>query len=121
MWQKMGLLLLGVVVFISGFFAGAYFMFAGGNLSLSSQLYAGGMEMVAVLRSLDKNEQSRAKSILCNSINTRLVIISTANQLLNERQRAEVDSLKAEAFGTAGEIQQFDNLTSSLCPRDMLQ
>ncbi|KFZ39196.1 hypothetical protein HR45_02045 [Shewanella mangrovi] len=77
--------------------------------------------MVSVLESLDKGDESRAKSILCNSINTRLVIMEAAAVQLSEAQRMELDSLKMSVFGGEKKQQQLANQVASLCPRVVAQ
>ncbi|GAA6204713.1 MULTISPECIES: hypothetical protein, partial [Thalassotalea] len=73
-----------IFIFLSGLTAG----FLGGILNAASpvigQVWAGAKEMQAAISLIDKNELSRARDLLCNSIQTRLVIMDQLQPVKSE-------------------------------------
>lgn len=73
-----------LIVFLSGLTAG----FLGGILNAASpvigQLWASSKEMQAVISLIDEKKFSKARNLLCNSIQTRLVIMDQLQPIKNE-------------------------------------
>ena len=79
-------------IFVGGFFSGSYIGIAAGATPAVNQIWAGAKEMQAAIILI--NENDKAKTLLCNSIKTRLVIMNMAKPAqttIADRQLQELE------------------------------
>lgn len=88
-----------LVVFLSGIGVGMYGGLTVGASSSVSQLWAGAKEMQAAISLIDKQEIKKARSLLCNSIKTRVVIMDIAQPIKNNTSSSQLDDVKDYVFG----------------------
>lgn len=71
-------------IFLAGLTAGFFGAILHSASPVIGQVWAGAKEMQAAISLIDKNELSKARTLLCNSIQTRLVIIEQLQPIKNE-------------------------------------
>lgn len=64
-----------------------------------SQLWAGAKEMQAAISLIDKQEINKARSLLCNSIKTRVVIMDFAQPIKSETSSKQLEDVESYVFG----------------------
>ncbi|MDN3652524.1 hypothetical protein QWY77_07065 [Thalassotalea ponticola] len=90
-----------LVIFVAGTLFGGYAGIAASNAPSVGQLWAGAKEMQAAIGLIDANEPNKARSLLCNSIKTRLVIMEMSEPLLNDGVKAQSKELEYVAVNVA--------------------
>lgn len=88
-----------LLVFLSGIGVGMYGGLAVGASPSVSQLWAGAKEMQAAISLIDKQEVSKARSLLCNSIKTRVVIMDFAQPIKNNTSSSQLQDVEDYVFG----------------------
>ncbi|AWB57959.1 hypothetical protein [Colwellia sp. Arc7-D] len=81
-------------IFVGGFFTGSYIGIAAGATPAVNQIWAGAKEMQAAIILINENDVDKAKTLLCNSIKTRLVIMNMAKPAqttIADRQLQELE------------------------------
>jgi len=81
-------------IFVIGFFSGSYIGIAFSATPAVNQIWAGAKEMQAAISLINQNEVDEAKSLLCNSIKTRIVIMNMAKPVqtsVTDRQLQELE------------------------------
>ena len=94
MTSKIILSLFTLLIFLAGLGSGMYFGIAAGTAPAVGQLWAGAKEMQAAIILIDKNMPQKAKTLLCSSIKTRIVIMDLSKPLQGEiivRQTQELE------------------------------
>ena len=81
-------------VFVAGFFSGSYMGLASSATPAVNQIWAGAKEMQAAITYINQDEVDKAKTLLCNSIKTRIVIMNMAKPAqtaIADRQLQELE------------------------------
>jgi hypothetical protein len=101
-----------LLVFLSGIGVGMYGGLAAGASPSVSQLWAGAKEMQGAISYIDQQKPDKARSLLCNSIKTRVVIMDFAQPIKTNVSSNQVDELENYVFG---EIEKNKKELSALC------
>lgn len=92
-----------LLVFLSGVGIGIYGGIAVGASPSVSQLWAGAKEMQAAISYIDQQKSDKARSLLCNSIKTRVVIMDFAQPIKTNVSSNQVEELENYVFGLIAE------------------
>ena len=89
-----------LVVFLSGIGIGMYSGLAVGAAPSVSQLWAGAKEMQAAISYIDQQKPEKARSLLCNSIKTRVVIMDFVQPIKSEISSGQIKELEKYLFNS---------------------
>lgn len=101
-----------LLVFLSGIGIGIYGGLAVSSSPSVSQIWAGAKEMQGAISYIDQQKPNKARSLLCNSIKTRVVIMDFAQPIKTNVSSNQVEELKNYVFG---EIEKDKKELSALC------
>jgi len=99
-------------VFFSGIGVGMYGGISVGASPSVSQLWAGAKEMQAAITFIDKQEVDKARSLLCNSIKTRVVIMDFAQPIKTKISSNQLEDVEGYVFG---QIKKDKSGLSAIC------
>ncbi len=88
-----------LLVFLSGAGVGVY---VGGTVVASPlvyQVWAGAKEMQGAISYIDQQKSDKARSLLCNSIKARIVIMDFAQPIKTNASSNQVEELENYVFG----------------------
>ena len=85
-------------VFLSGAAVGMYGGIAVGASPSVSQLWAGAKEMQAAISYIDQQKTDKARSLLCNSIKTRVEIMDFVQPIKSEVSSGQIKELEKYVF-----------------------
>lgn len=94
MKSKIVFSLFTLCVFVVGFSSGSYIGIASSAIPAVNQIWAGAKEMQGAITLINRGEIDKAKTLLCNSINTRIVIMNMAKPVqtaVADRQLQELE------------------------------
>jgi hypothetical protein len=101
-----------LLIFLTGLGVGIYGGIAVGASPSVSQLWAGAKEMQAAISLIDKQEADKARSLLCNSIKTRIVIMDFAQPIKSSTSSNQIEELESYVFG---QIEKDKKEFSAIC------
>lgn len=87
-----------LIVFLSGLGIGLYGGVAVGASPSVSQLWAGAKEMQAAISYIDQQKIDKARSLLCNSIKARVVIMDSVQPIKSEIFSNQIQKLEKYVF-----------------------
>jgi hypothetical protein len=101
-----------LLIFLSGIGLGMYGGLAVGASPSVYQLWAGAKEMQAAISLIDKKEVKKARSLLCNSIKTRVVIMDFAQPIKTKTSSTQLEEVEDYVFG---QIKKDKSELSEIC------
>jgi len=87
-----------LLVFIFGLGSGLYLGFSVGISPQVYQLWAGANEMQAAISYIDRQENNKARALLCNSIKTRVEIINQVQLVQTDVMSHQVQELEKYVY-----------------------
>jgi len=89
-----------LLVFIFGLGSGLYLGLSVGTSPTVYQLWAGAKEMQGAISYLDKQQYDKARALLCNSISTRVEIITYTQPVQTEYMSAQTQELEKYVYNS---------------------
>ena len=87
-----------IFFFLAGIGIGGYFGVALGTSPSVGQVWAGAKEMQGAITYIDQQKVNEARSLLCNSIKARVLIMDVTQPIKSEVSSGQIEELEKYVF-----------------------